>query len=327
MKIVSLFSGIGGFDLGFIRTGHHVVWANDIWKDAVETYKLNIGNDIEYKDIRDIPSCEIPNCDMIIGGFPCQGFSLANKGRNEQDDRNFLYLEFVRILGDKQPAFFIAENVKGILSLGKGRVFEMICKDFEEIGYDVTYSVLNAANYGVPQTRERVLIFGKRKGLQININFPPIPTHQKTNGISLFDDKHQWVSIGEALKNIPHPDETHNLDNHEPSKYKLRFNGYLGHRVINPNMPSPTITARGDEKGGVVVHHHPNNERRLSARETAVIQSFPIDFKFYGTKTSVYRQVANAVPPKLAEAVAKLFPLNIYENTNQAFSELQMAMG
>ncbi|MEI7586198.1 DNA cytosine methyltransferase [Runella sp.] len=286
MKIVSLFSGIGGFDLGFIWAGHQVIWANDLWKDAVETYKLNISKHIQCKDIREVPSCEIPNCDMIIGGFPCQGFSLANQQRNEQDERNFLYLEFVRILKDKQPSFFIAENVKGILSLGKGKIFELICKDFEAIGYNVRYSVLNAANYGVPQTRERVLIFGQRKGLDININFPPKSTHQKLNGIPLFEDRQQWVSIGDALKNIPHPEELHNLENHEASKYKLRFNGYLGHRVINPDMPSPTITARGDEKGGVVVHHHPNNKRRLSPRETAIIQSFPINYKFYGTKTS-----------------------------------------
>ena len=97
--------------------------------------------------------------------------------------------------------------------------------------------------------------------------------------------------------------------------------------MINPDVPSPTITARGDEKGGVVVHHHPSNERRLSPRETAIIQSFPLYYKFYGTKTSVYRQVANAVPPKLAEAVARLFPLNFYENSNQTISELQMALG
>ena len=205
MKIVSLFSGIGGFDLGFIRTGHHVVWANDIWKDAVETYKLNIGNDIEYKDIRDIPSCEIPNCDMIIGGFPCQGFSLANKNRNEQDERNFLYLEFIRVLKGKMPPFFLAENVKGILSLGKGSVFQMIIKDFSEIGYDVKYAVLNAADYGVPQTRERVFIFGTRLGVKRKIDFPPVPTHQKATNNLTFDNRLRWVSVGEALKNIPEP--------------------------------------------------------------------------------------------------------------------------
>lgn len=179
----------------------------------------------------------------------------------------------------------------------------------------------------MPQTRERVLIFGQRKDLSIDIKFPPKPTHQKLNGMPLFEDRQKWISIGEVLKNIPHPQELHNLENHDASKYKLRFNGYLGHRIVNPDLPSPTITARGDEKGGVVIHHHPNNERRLSPRETAIIQSFPINYKFYGPKTSIYRQVGNAVPPKLAEAVAKLFPLNVHENTEQTLSELQMALG
>lgn len=314
MEIVSLFSGIGGFDLGFMQAGHQIIWANDIWKEATETYKKNIGNHITCQDIKDISSNEIPNCDLIIGGFPCQGFSLANLKRNEQDIRNFLYLEFVRILKDKQPAFFLAENVKGILSLGKGKVFEVIVNDFKNIGYEVKYAVLNAADYGVPQTRERVFILGKRINVKLEIAFPPQPTHQKLNGVPLLSNREKWIGVGEALKNIPEPTAEHNLKNHEASKYKLRFNGYLGHRTINPELPCPTITSRGDEKGGVVVHHHPNNQRRISAREAAIIQSFPLDFEFVGAKTSVYRQVSNAVPPKLANAIAKLFPIN-YENT------------
>ncbi len=308
MKVVSLFSGVGGFDLGFSQAGHKIIWANDIWQEAVETYKLNLGNHIVCNDIREIPSDEIPTSDIIIGGFPCQGFSLANTKRSEKDERNFLYLEFVRVVKDKTPSFFLAENVKGILSLGKGKVFEMIIKDFSEIGYEVNYAVLNAADYGVPQTRERVFIFGKRKDIKIIIDFPPEPSHQKLNGMPLFESKKKWVTVSEALKDIPEPDEKHNLDNHEASKYKLRFNGYIGHRRINPDLPFPTITSRGDDKGGVVVHHHPSNLRRISAREAATIQSFPIDFTFVGAKTSVYRQVSNAVPPKLAKAIAQLFP-------------------
>jgi DNA (cytosine-5)-methyltransferase 1 len=314
MKIVSLFAGIGGFDLGFVQAGHQIVWANDIWRDAAETYQLNLGKHIVCQDIRAISTADIPSSDLIIGGFPCQGFSHANQKRNEQDERNLLYLEFVRILKDKQPPFFIAENVKGILSLGHGHVFQMILKDFAEIGYNVQYALLNAANYGVPQTRERVLIFGTRKDVSLKIAFPPIPTHQKLNGMPIAVEKQQWISIGTTLKDIPEPEAVHTLKNHQASQYKLRFNGYLGHRVINPDLPCPTITARGDEKGGVVVHHHPNNHRRLTPREAALIQSFPIDFEFYGSKTSIYRQVANAVPPTLAYAVATLFPLQYHEN-------------
>ena len=316
MKVVSLFAGIGGFDLGFVQAGHQILWANDIWRDAAETYKLNFGDQIVCQDVKDISTDVIPDCDIIIGGFPCQGFSLANQKRNELDERNSLYLEFVRILRDKQPPYFIAENVKGILSLGKGSVFQTILKDFSDIGYDVKPTVLNAADYGVPQTRERVLIFGTRRDFSLKIEFPPKATHQKLNGVPIPPDKQRWIGVGHALQDIPEPEAEHSLKNHEASKYKLRFNGYLGHRVINPELPCPTITARGDEKGGVVVHHHPNNHRRISAREAALIQSFPVDFDFHGGKTSIYRQVANAVPPKLAFAIAKLFPVNYDDYTN-----------
>lgn len=309
MKVASLFSGIGGFDLGFVWAGHEIIWANDIWQDAVESYKMNIGKHIVCKDVKLVDANEIPESDIIIGGFPCQGFSVANQKRHTEDERNTLYLEFVRILKEKQPPFFIAENVKGILSLGKGSIFQMILKDFSEIGYDVKHALLNAADFGVPQRRERVFIFGTRKNVQLDISFPPETTHHKLNGKPFPADKEKWVGVGKALAHIPEPEAAHDLKNHEASKYKLRFNGYLGHRVINPELPCPTITARGDSKGGVVVHHHPNNHRRISPREAAVIQSFPLDFQFYGKKTSVYRQVGNAVPPKLAHALAQLFPI------------------
>lgn len=323
MKVVSLFSGAGGLDLGFINAGHKIVWANDNYEDAVETYKLNIGHHILCKDIREVDSAEIPNHDILIGGFPCQGFSLANTGRTEKDERNKLYLEFLRVLKDKQPMFFVAENVKGILSLGKGEVFKMIISDFSKAGYKVIYKVLNTADYGIPQTRQRVIIIGTRENSEFKINHP-IATH--TNKVNLFNELKPWVTIKEAFKDLPNPDSNHNLSNHTYSKFKLKFNGYIGNRAINPDKPAPTITARGDSKGGVVVLHHPNNKRRMSVRETAVVQSFPLNFEFYGCNSSAYRQIGNAVPPKLGQAIAEVFPqkisLNKYENTAEAISEL-----
>jgi len=310
MKVVSLFSGCGGFDLGFLHAGHEIIWANDIWNEAVKTYQMNMGRHIICGDLQEINTADIPSSDIVIGGFPCQGFSVANTKRNIQDERNSLYREFVRVVADKKPPFFLAENVKGILSLGEGSVFKLILNDFSNIGYDVSYAVLNAADFGVPQTRIRVFIFGVRKDMRINVEFPPMPTHAKPNSLESMILP-AWVGVGNALSNIPEPDDEHNLSNHQASHYKLTFNGYIGHRYIDPNMPSPTITSRGDDKGGVVILHHPNNKRRLSARETAIIQSFPLDFIFYGTKTSVYRQVSNAVPPLLAKAIASGFPINL----------------
>lgn len=323
MKVASLFSGAGGLDLGFIKAGHKVIWANDNYEDAVQTYKLNIGNHIICKDIREIDSNEIPNHDILIGGFPCQGFSLANTGRSEKDERNKLYLEFLRVLKDKKPKFFVAENVKGILSLGKGEVFKMIISDFSEEGYNVEYKVLNSANYGIPQKRERVIIIGTRQDINFNVSHPK-STH--TNDIDLFNNLNPWLTLKEAFKDIPNPDSEHNLLNHTYSKFKLKFNGYIGNRYVNPDKPAPTITARGDSKGGVVVLHHPNNKRRMSVRETAVVQSFPLDFEFYGSNSSAYRQIGNAVPPKLSLAIAQKFPLNLsikeYENTQETVSQL-----
>ncbi len=329
MKVVSLFSGAGGLDLGFINAGHKILWANDLFFDAVQTYKKNIGDHIHYGDISKISSNEIPDHDILIGGFPCQGFSVANTKRHEHDDRNKLYLELLRVLKDKQPKFFLAENVKGILSLQKGKVFEMILEDFHKAGYKVKHKVLNAADFGVPQKRERVIILGVRNDLEFELNHPE-PSHAEN--VELFQNRRKWVSIGEALKDIPEPEAEHSLINHTYSKFKLKFNGYLGNREIDPNKPSPTVTARGDEKGGVVVLHHPNNHRRMSVRELATVQSFPINYIFEGNNSSAYRQIGNAVPPLLAFAIASMFPKHIREDeTNTAarktVRKLQVAVG
>ena len=189
--VVGLFSGCGGLDLGFINAGFDVVWANDFFKEAVETYKKNIGNHIVMGDITKIPSSAIPNdFDVLLGGFPCQGFSIANIKRSMNDERNFLYKEMLRVIKDKQPKYFLAENVKGLLSMQKGKVIEMIIKDFKEIGYDVDYRLLKASEYGVPQHRERVFIIGNRLGLK---NPFPKKTHSAENGLLPF------VSTKEAV--------------------------------------------------------------------------------------------------------------------------------
>jgi DNA (cytosine-5)-methyltransferase 1 len=162
-RVISLFSGAGGMDLGFINQGFEIVWANDMFDEAILTYKKNIGNHIVKGDITKIKSSEMPDdVDVVIGGFPCQGFSIANKNRDISDERNFLYKEMLRVIKDKKPKFFVAENVKGILSLAKGEVFNLIKSDFESLGYKVEAKLLNAAEYGVPQQRERVFIIGSR---------------------------------------------------------------------------------------------------------------------------------------------------------------------
>ncbi len=297
MKVVSLFSGAGGLDLGLIQAGHEIVWANDNDVDAVDTYKKNIGDHIILGDIEEIPSADIPSCDVVVGGFPCQGFSQANRLRFEDDERNRLYLEFLRVVAAKKPMYFLAENVRGILSLGKGSAIERIQKDFTAEGYRVNVRLFNAVNFGVPQNRWRVIIAGTLDSLPGSADYPfPIETHGG-------DGQPNKITIGDALQEIPEPESDHRLLNHEYSKYKVTNRNFTGHRTTDPNKPSPTILARGNAKGGVCAIQHPKNHRRMSIRESALVQSFPLDFEFSGKMNSCYRQVGNAVPVRFAKAL------------------------
>ena len=219
MKVVSLFSGAGGLDLGFKMAGHDILWANDLYEDAVNTYRLNLGDHIVCEDISKIDPEDIPECDIIIGGFPCQGFSVANMKRHIGDERNELYKQLIRIINAKKPKFFLAENVKGLTNLAKGKVFEMILSDFTQLGYKVKSKVLNAADYGVPQTRQRVIIVGVRNDVDFEYKYP-LPTHQKDGEGGL----KRWVSVSNALSDLPDPDQPNDIPNHEYSKYKLEFN-------------------------------------------------------------------------------------------------------
>ena len=196
-NIASLFAGCGGLDLGFIQAGFNVSWSNDFFKEAVDSYKLNIGNHIVLGDITKIPSSDIPNdIDIVLGGFPCQGFSIANKNRSMEDQRNFLYLELIRVIRDKQPKFFVAENVKGLLSMQKGAVIDVILEDFRALGYKVDYKLLKASDYGVPQNRERVFIIGNR--LDLENPFPKI-SH---GNLKLNADLEPYVTVKDVCQDL-----------------------------------------------------------------------------------------------------------------------------
>ena len=303
MRIVSLFSGAGGLDLGLIQAGHEIVWANDSDIDCVNTYRANIGLHIVHEKIENISSTSVPDCDAVVGGFPCQGFSQANLLRFEHDERNHLYLEFLRIIQEKKPKWFLAENVRGILSLANGQAFGRIEQDFAHAGYRIAKKLFNVADYGVPQTRWRVIIAGTRVDLFEEQDYQyPVPTHSKKGRDGLLP----WISISSALKNIPEPNSGHSLKNHICSQYKVTNRNFTGHRTTDPDKPSPTILARGNGKGGVCALQHPRNHRRMSVREQALIQTFPIDFEFYGRLNSCYRQVGNAVPVVFARHLGEM---------------------
>ncbi len=296
MKIISLFSGAGGLDLGLIQAGNEIIWANDIDKDAVATYRENIGNHIVCDDIKNIDITALPAADVVVGGFPCQGFSQANRLRTLDDGRNQLYRFFYNTIKEKQPKFFIAENVKGILSLGGGEAIKQIVSDFEEAGYITKVKLVNMADYGIPQTRQRVFIIGQRKDLGKELKFVfPKPTHSNKG------DLPQWVSIKMAIDHFPDPDIENTVLNHIYSAYKVEYRNFTGHRKTDPDKPSPTILARGNGKGGVCAIPHYNGKRRLTIRESASIQTFPENFHFCGTMNSCYRQIGNAVPVAFAK--------------------------
>ena len=298
MKIVSLFSGAGGLDLGFKLAGHDIIWANDIDKDACKTYTENIGDHILCKDIRDIKVTDIPDCDIVIGGFPCQGFSMANMRRNIEDERNQLYKFFYSVIKEKQPKYFVAENVKGILSLGAGSVIKQIEADFQEAGYLTSVNLVNVADYGVPQTRQRVVILGQRIDLSDEMGIClPAKTNSKNPEK---DGLPRWISVKEAIGRFPNPDEPNDVKNHVYSAYKVEYRNFTGHRQTDPDKPSPTILARGNGKGGVCAIPHYNGERRMTIRESAAVQTFPDDFHFVGAMNSCYRQIGNAVPVRFA---------------------------
>lgn len=294
MKIVSLFSGAGGLDLGLKQSGHKIIWANDIDPDAVKTYEHNIGKHIVLADIGNLQDDELPQADVVVGGFPCQGFSLANRKRSGDDARNTLYLQFLRVVQKTTPLYFLAENVRGILSLADGAAIKTIISDFSSIGYRVKYQLFNVADFGVPQSRFRVIIAGTRKDLPTEADFDfPKATHSKKNSSQM----QPWVTISEGISGIPDPDQHPDaLPNQVYSRYKVTNRNFTGHRSTDPNKPSPTILARGNGGGGVCAIQHPQNHRRLSVRESAAIQTFPHDFKFVGAMNSQYRQVGNAVP-------------------------------
>lgn len=302
MRVLSLFSGAGGLDLGLIQAGNTIVWANDIDSNAVDTYKYNIGNHIVLGDIKDIDITTMPEADVVVGGFPCQGFSQANRFRMLDDERNSLYRFFYEVIKIKQPYFFIAENVKGILSLGKGEAIKQIISDFETAGYYTDLHLVNMADYGVPETRQRVIIIGQRNdlGKDMLFRFPKV-THDKDGK----DGLKKWVSIREAIEHFPDPDTPNNVLNHDYSKYKVEYRDYTAHRKTNPDKPSPTILARGNGGGGVCAIPHYNGKRRLTVRESASVQTFPEDFKFFGVRGSCYRQIGNAVPVLFARLLGE----------------------
>lgn len=294
--VVSLFSGAGGLDMGFSKEGFDVVWANDNNMDSCETHKLWSNATVVYGDISKIDFNTIPKSDIITGGFPCQGFSLAGP-RKIDDSRNTLYKHFVKLVEEKQPYAFVAENVKGILTLGGGTIIEAIKQDFSDKGYDVFINLVNASDYGVPQDRNRVIIMGFRKDLKVENYYFPKPFETKK-------------TIKDVLQGVPEPsnDEVNNgaYSSRYMSRNRRREWDKQSYSIVamakqiplHPSSPKMIKVSPTEWKFGE------GETRRFSYQEAAALQTFPRDMEFIGNLTSKYKQIGNAVPVQLARVVA-----------------------
>lgn len=293
----SLFCGAGGMDIGFERAGFRTVWANDFDKDACKTHENWSSAEVVCGDIGKIDVDDIPDTDVILGGFPCQGFSLSGP-RKIDDSRNVLYKHYVRIVQAKQPMMFVGENVKGLLTMGNGSIIDAIVNEFSECGYNVFYKLLNARDYEVPEDRERVIIAGFRKDLGVNKFEYPMPR------------KFQ-VTMKEALKNIPAPEPGEVCEQPYSSRYMSR-NRKRGWNDVSYTIPAMAkqVTLWPGSPDMIKLDKdlwqfgNEGETRRFSWREAAAIQTFPMDLEFYGDLTSKYKQIGNAVPCKLAEIIA-----------------------
>ncbi|MEG0987363.1 MAG: DNA cytosine methyltransferase [Clostridium sp.] len=337
LNVLDLFCGCGGLSCGFERAGYKILLGIDNDEKALETFEFNHqgaksinGNiiDITYKqDIK--PLINNKKIDVIIGGPPCQGMSLSGP-RKFNDSRNKLYLSYIRLVEEIQPKAFVIENVPGLVALFEGRIKDSIIEEFTKMGYNIQYKILCAADYGVPQSRRRVVFVGMKKG---EFNYPEINQEQVTCSMALSDLPSLENEVGEEnAKYACQPENNyqkimrekstvvnnHIAANHSekvrtiislvpdggnykdlPDEYIASRNFHVAWTRFASNKPAPTIDT------GHRHHFHYKYNRVPTVRECARLQSFPDDFIFLGNKTQQFRQVGNAVPPLMAQAIAE----------------------
>lgn len=319
MNLISLFSGAGGMDLGFERAGFNVIVANEYDKTIWETYEKNHRVPLIRGDIRAIGSEQFPECDGIIGGPPCQSWSEAGALKGIEDARGQLFYEYIRLLRDKQPKFFVAENVSGMLAKRHSDAVENIVNMFETagIGYDVNIKMLNANDFNVPQDRDRVFYIGFRKDLGIiDFKFPTPQEPKLTIKDAIWDLKDNAIP---ALDKNKTNGENCAVTNHEyfTGSYSTIF--MSRNRVRAWDEPAFTVQASGrqcqlhpqapkmikvEKNVQIFASGFEHLYRRLSVRECARVQTFPDDFKFYYNSVDTgYKMIGNAVPVNLAYAV------------------------
>lgn len=293
-NVVSMFSGCGGMDLGFTggfeifglryRTlPFEIIWANDLNPEACKTYERNLGREIHRGDIWELLESMPTKADVIIGGFPCQDISVNGKQAGVNGARSGLYKAMVEAIRRIRPRVFVAENVKALLR--NETWLRQVLSDFRSLGYEISCELYRAADYGVPQTRERVFFVGTAQGLRPFT--PPLPERNAST----------WMTAREAIGDLEALDEAPGI-NHIWSKANI--SPEQGNRRLLPDRPGYTI--RAECHGNIQFHYR--KPRRVSMREAARIQSFPDKFIFMSRLREIERQVGNAVPPVLAWHVA-----------------------
>ncbi len=311
LNFIDLFSGAGGLSCGLTMAGFTPVGSVEIMPEAVDTYKYNFveqkgfNENVQTRDIREASvkqelydSVADKHVHLIVGGFPCQGFSMAGH-RVVTDPRNSLYLEMLEIVKHIKPDFVVMENVEGLRSMLGGKVEAKIISDYKEAGYDINVTVLNSADYGVPQIRRRVIFIGNRHGL---INYHPKPIYSPDNYVTLGEGIKRFMSIPEN-KQINHIFTRHSDKMIEQIKAlpegQSLYGNYSDAWKKSP-WEKPSCTVK-ENHGGVNIH--PRLPRVLTPRELAALQSFPDDFIFKGSKKWQLVQIGNAVPALLGKAI------------------------
>jgi len=336
MNVISLFSGAGGLDLGFTKAGFNIIAANEYDKTIWETYEKNHNTNLIKEDICNIPSSAFPECDGIIGGPPCQSWSEAGALKGIDDPRGQLFYQYIRILQDKQPLFFLAENVKGMMAKRHSVAVENIISQFEKAKYNVFIHLLNASDYGVPQDRKRVFYIGFRKNLHINFEKPPKTYPYKTTlQDAIYDLKDN--AIPALPKNKTHGENCKIL-NHEyfigayspifMSRNRVRkwdqqaFTIQASGRQCQLHPQAPIMPKIKKDKH-IFVPEQENLYRRLTVRECARIQGFPDDFKFYYTYLNdAYKMIGNAVPVNLAYEIAQAIKKAFEKATSKKMEQI-----
>lgn len=335
MNLISLFSGAGGLDLGFERAGFRIVIANEFDPGIWATYEKNHTAKLIKGDIRKVKDSDFPDkVDGIIGGPPCQSWSEAGALRGINDERGKLFYDYIRILKSKQPKFFLAENVSGMLSNRHSEAVKNIIAQFESCGYNVTIDLVNAADYGVPQDRKRVFYIGFRKDLNIDFVFPKPTTPYKSQKTTM------WQAIGDlqstAVPALPKNKTNGKLPilNHEyftgaystifMSRNRVRAWNEQGFTVqasgrqcqLHPQAPKMLFVEKNKR---IFVPGYEDLYRRLTVRECARLQGFPDDFEFIYTDVDYgYKMIGNAVPVELAYIIAKQIKAALYNIETKA---------